>query len=111
MSSDPETDGGPSLADIRQRHHQRRSRRTRWVARLLIPVLMLSISAALWSDPKIAAKLREGHQVSLSMAQDWLGGTEVDSPPETAPTPVEENRPTVRRLPQDRVRVRRPGGG
>ena len=76
------------------------------VARLLIPILMLSISYALWSDPAIATKLREGHAIAFDIAQalferhrdQQAEANIVDEPPAIA----------VHTLPQSQVPIRRP---
>ena len=91
---------------VRQEKCQRRSRRSRLVARLLIPILMLSISYALWSDPAIARKLREGHAIAFDIAQalferhrdQQAQANIVDEPPAIA----------VHTLPQSQVPIRRP---
>ncbi|MEP2028487.1 MAG: hypothetical protein ABJI96_07250 [Paracoccaceae bacterium] len=88
--------------DVRERKHQARARRARFVGRLLIPVMGLLISASLWSDPRIAAELERG---LLVVSQ--LTGSDDDAHPETAPIVDKNNLPSVSQLPKSRIKVNR----
>ena len=88
--------------DVRERKHQTRARRARFVGRLLIPVMGLLISASLWSDPRIAAELERG----LAMFAT-LTGTNDDVQAEAAPVVGKNNLPSVSQLPKSRVKVNR----
>ena len=87
------------VVDLRKR----RSRRARRLAKILIPVLSLSVSAALWAEPEIAAKLREGqaHMANL-VAAFTSNETEAEA---TQASVVETAEPS--HMPQSRVRIRR----
>jgi len=76
------------------------------VARLLIPILMLSISYALWSDPGITKKLREGHAIAFDIAQALFArhrDQQAQANIVAEPPPI-----AVQTLPQSQVPIRRP---
>jgi len=92
--------------ELRQMRHQKRARRARWAGRLLIPVFGLLVSAALWTDPDVSKQLERG----LSVVTE-LTGTNPDEDMMSDFAPGSEPRdsalPTVRQLPQSRVKVNR----
>ena len=72
---------------LRLARREKRGRRARRIARLLIPVLLMTFSAALWADPKMAAQLRQGLEViapllsgdDTASQDDSVPGTEADA--------------------------------
>ena len=89
--------------DLRERKHQARARRARFVGRLLIPVMGLLISASLWSDPRIAAELERG----LMVVAQLTGSNADDEKAQPAPVVDKNNLPSVSQLPKSRIKVNR----
>jgi len=59
-------------ATLRQAAYLNRSRRARFWGRVLVPVTLMTVSAALWSDPLIKPRLETGLQTAIPMAQTWI---------------------------------------
>lgn len=87
-----------------QARFMKRAGKARFFAKLLFLTIPLLVSAALWSDPKIAAKL----QVGLDVSKDMLGygGGDADEAAQTASADQAEQ-PRVGQLPASRVQVNR----
>jgi hypothetical protein len=88
--------------DLRERKHQIRARRARWIGRLLIPVMGLLISASLWSDPRIAAELERGLMIFSEMTS-----SKGDDQAQPAPSADGSSLPSVSQLPKSRIKVNR----
>lgn len=93
--------------DQRERKHQIRARRARWIGRLLIPVMFMLISASLWSDPRISAQLERGLSIVTAMIDPGAENPTAENQDAPAFKVDRNNLPTVSQLPTSKIKVNR----
>jgi hypothetical protein len=76
-----------SKRDIRQRAYLERGRSARRFARILVPLMFLTLGTAIWQDPDLGPQLAEGLEVIRPTAASFL----VDTPLEDFLGPVPED--------------------